>query len=133
MTGELGRFLIVGFTTVGIDLSVYAALLALGAPAAAGKLAGFVAGTIFAFFANKTWTFKAQAGGRQFALFIALYLLSLGANVSVNQIVIELLSGWPYALHAAFIMATGVTATINFLGMKFFVFNAHRAPEPSTP
>jgi len=37
---------------------------------------------------------------------------------------VALLEGVPFAITLAFLVATGVTASLNFLGMKFLVFRS---------
>lgn len=89
------------------------------------KAIGFLAGTVFAYFANRAWTF----GQRRYAAgsawrFATLYASTLGANVLVNAIALVILAGMTGAIQTAFLLATGVSATLNFLGMKFFVFKS---------
>jgi putative flippase GtrA len=118
---ELGRFLIVGLTTVAIDFTVYRLLLATGLVVGLAKTAGFIAGTVFAYFANKKWTFGVQRTGVdaiEAARFAAVYAVSLAANVTTNGVVLHFLP----SIVLAFLVATGVSATMNFLGMKFLVF-----------
>jgi putative flippase GtrA len=126
---EAAIFLVVGATTVVIDFLVYRGILwAAVLPTDAAKAAGFLAGTVFAYFANRTWTFGAhrhRAGSWwRFAL---IYAATLGANVLVNLGTLNLLAGVPGRLHAAFLAATTCSALLNFIGMKLFVF----APSPS--
>ncbi len=120
--GEVGRFLIVGGTTVAIDLASYRMLLWFGLAVALAKGLGFIAGTIFAYHANRLWTFAAEGGRRRFVGFLALYAITLGVNVGVNGGALLLLGGGELALASAFLAATGASATLNFLGMKFLVF-----------
>ena len=123
ITKQLQRFLIVGFTTVAIDLAVYRILLLLDVPTEPAKGIGFIAGTIFAYFANKLWTFDRAKGGRNvFALFVALYVTTLIINVGVNSGVIAILGEAELALALGFLIATGTSATLNFLGMRVIVF-----------
>jgi putative flippase GtrA len=122
---ELVIFLFVGILTVLIDFVTYSGLMwinLLGLDMA--KAVGFVAGTIFAYFANRIWTFghKTHAPGSA-GRFIVLYAMSLGANVWVNAFALGLLAPVMLAVEMAFLLATGVSAVLNFLGMKWFVFN----------
>ena len=120
---QLQRFLIVGFTTVLIDFTVYRFLLYLDSPTAIAKGLGFVAGTIFAYFANKLWTFnRAKGGTNVFSMFIALYITTLAVNVGVNSGVIQILGEEEIFMTLAFFMATGTSATLNFIGMQMIVF-----------
>lgn len=123
---ELSIFLIVGCLTVALDFMVYRCLtyfLLCGISLA--KAIGFIGGCIFAYFANRFWTFK-QQNTRTGSLwrFALVYAAGLIANVLINQ---GILSSWdgPVSLYVAFLIATGVSATMNFVGMKWFVFAQH--------
>ena len=90
---ELAIFLIVGTLTVMIDFLTYRGLVwaqLLGVDSAKGL--GFLTGTVFAYFANRFWTFghKAHAVGSAWR-FIILYSLTLVANVQVNSLLIACL------------------------------------------
>lgn len=120
---ELSRFLVVGFTTVGVDYLSYQLFLTLGLPVALAKSSGFITGTVFAYFANKLWTFSASTPAKNSAFrFSVIYASTLMLNVLVNSFVLYLLADFPSAVQIAFILATGASATANFLGMKFYVF-----------
>lgn len=120
---ELAIFLVVGCLTVALDFTVYRSLTYFFLCCISlAKAIGFVSGCIFAYFANRFWTFK-QRGTRSGSLwrFALVYAVGLVSNVLINQ---GILSSWNSltALYVAFLVATGVSATLNFMGMKWFVF-----------
>ncbi len=121
---EVAVFLPVGGAAVAIDATVYAALLGIGAPTTLAKAAGFCAGALWAYHANKRLTFRAESG--RLLHFAAVYLASLLLNLALNGAVLVLggLLGLPdrLALPAAFVVATGVSAAANFVGMRIIVF-----------
>ena len=120
---ELGVFLVVGMATVLIDYLSYLGYLALGCHTYVAKGFGFITGTLFAYVANKLWTFEdtlsAQKSVGRFAL---LYTSTLGTNIGVNALMLMLLPNHALLLHIAFLCSTGVSATLNFIGMKYWVF-----------
>ena len=118
------RFLVVGTTTVLVDLASYSFCLWLAVPIDPAKGIGFVVGTIFAYVANRLWTFSARGGADRVFRFAALYLSTLVVNVAVNAAMVWLGGTAKPALAAAFVVATGLSACLNFLGMKFLVFRA---------
>lgn len=122
---EFSIFLVVGVTTVLVDFLTYRTLLTTGLGFDLCKSISFLVGTIFAYFANRKWTFghKAHANGSAFR-FIILYGLTLGLNVLVNTTFLNILYDFSMKITIAFIVATGVSAMTNFIGMKYFVFNA---------
>lgn len=124
-------FLVVGVLTVLIDFVTYQILLTLfSAPASPAKGISFLVGTLFAYFANKTWTFQQpQPTMSTFPKFIALYLATLAVNVLINKLFLFALQDFSQKISVAFLFATGTSATLNFLGMKYFVFSHSPAKE----
>lgn len=130
---ELAVFLVVGSLTVLIDFLTYRGLVWTGWMSVdLAKAVGFLSGTLFAYFANKVWTFGHQehASGSVWR-FVLLYAITLGANVLVNAGCLAMLSTLSIAVPVAFLLATGVSAVLNFLGMKLFVFKARNLMEKS--
>lgn len=125
MKRELLVFLGVGSANFVIDFVTYLALLeAFRLPVEVSKGVAFVIGTIFAYFANKGWTFKLRAGTRRsWPRFLLLYGVSLVINISVNTGVLQASDGAELGMEAAFVIATAASAISNFVGMKFFVFS----------
>lgn len=124
---EVARFLIVGGTTVLIDLFFYFILIYMGFDIPLSKGVSFSVGTIFAYFANRNYTFQSSMGGFfRFTVFILLYLSTLAVNVVSNEIVIKLTSQINSSLMIAFLIATSLSATLNFIGMKYIIFNAQK-------
>ncbi|MCF8166045.1 MAG: GtrA family protein [Rhodoferax sp.] len=136
---ELGIFLIVGLLTVGIDFLIYRGFIYLQ-PFGIDSINiangfSFISGTIFSYFANRFWTFNQQTTGSGSVFrFVMVYILGLIANIAINYLCIEWFSSpaiaMEYTLLIAFILATGVSASLNFIGMKFFVFT-HRKIDKS--
>lgn len=126
--GQLSRFLLVGSLTVLLDLAVYVALLRLNINVDIAKGGSFIAGTVFAYLANRHWTFAARGGWQRFVKFIVLYLSTLIVNVGINQAVLMYMKGWmpEFAVGSAFLLATAISATMNFIGMRFFVFQTNQ-------
>jgi putative flippase GtrA len=130
---ELAVFLVVGSLTVLIDFLTYRSLVWTGwMNINLAKAIGFLTGTLFAYFANRVWTFGHQehAPGSVWR-FVLLYAITLSANVLVNAGCLALLSPLSIAVQVAFLIATGVSAVLNFLGMKLFVFKASVLMEKS--
>ena len=120
---QLWRFLIVGSLTVGVDYLCYHSLLLFHIEINAAKAMGFMAGTLFAYFANRFWTFSGSTHRRgTWWRFPIVYGINLGVNVMLNAYMLELLIEVPSSMTLAFLVATGTSAILNFLGMKFFVF-----------
>jgi putative flippase GtrA len=121
---EAAIFLVVGSITVVVDFAAYTLLQGwLTLPVDVAKGVGFLVGTAFAYFANRHWTFghqnSAQGSAWRFAL---LYGVTLAFNVMINAACLHVFLGLAWSRQVAFLMATGVSACLNFLGMKYFVF-----------
>ena len=119
---QIRRFLGVGSLTVLVDLVSYRLCLETGLPVPLAKTIGFLSGTIFAYFVNRFWTFQSQSSHVALFKFLLLYLSTLLTNVGVNQIVFEAVPLGERGQLFAFLVATSVSATLNFLGMKYIVF-----------
>jgi len=131
MKRELAVFLVVGVLTVCVDFVSYRALIGFEVlDVDMAKAAGFLTGSLFAYFANRFWTFghKQTAPGSVWR-FVVLYACTLGANVLINSLALQMLTDAVGALQIAFVFATGVSACLNFLGMKKFVFRSHSIME----
>ena len=128
---ELIIFLFVGTLTVLTDFLTYRALTQFQMTEVnIAKAIGFATGTLFAYFANRFWTF----GHQQHAVasvwrFLFLYGSTLGTNVLINAIALRIISELSAAVQLAFLLATLVSASLNFLGMKYFVFKSIPASE----
>ena len=123
---EVAVFLAVGGATVLVDYLTYRALLLAGLePVSLAKSLGFVAGTGFAYVANRCLTFAARNQPLLGTLwrFGVLYALTLGVNVGVNDLLLQLAGERMHAVSFAFLAATATSATLNFVGMKRFVFH----------
>jgi len=128
---ELSVFLIVGALTVLVDFTSYRGLLLLGIMSIElAKAAGSITGTLFAYFANRFWTFgHTPHHPSSVWRFAVLYASTLGANVLVNSLALKLLANNTGAIQLAFLLATSVSASLNFVGMKYFVFKTRPALE----
>tara|TARA_B100000131_G_C17946741_1_gene544710 strand:- start:372 stop:746 length:375 start_codon:yes stop_codon:yes gene_type:complete len=122
MNKQIIYFLIIGSTGVLIDYLVYLFLLSF-VPINISKILGFISGAAFNFFMNRKLTFAVSDFlATRLIKFSFLYAFTLFLNVSVNQLSLELLSSNNYKIHIAFILATGTSTAVNFIGQKFWVF-----------
>lgn len=118
MKKELKRFLVAGCSAVGIDLISYYFLLQFFSHDIA-KGISFLLGTIVAYIINKYWTFeKHEKSYAEVLKFGILYSMTLSANIIVNKIVLNITS----IVFLGFLVATGVSTILNFIGQKFWVF-----------
>ncbi|KAB7892657.1 GtrA family protein [Poseidonibacter ostreae] len=115
---ELKRFLVAGLSAVGTDLVTYYMLLNF-LPHDIAKAISFLLGTVVAFIINKYWTFeKYERSYKEILKFALLYSVTLGANVVTNNLFLEYTS----LVFVAFLVATGVSTVLNFIGQKWWVF-----------
>lgn len=121
---ELTAFIVVGGLTVLVDCLTYRGIVSfslIGTDLAKGV--GFLTGTIFAYFANRFWTFNNQEDSiGNCWRFSSLYGMTLFINVSANSLMLSALGEFPYSIQIGFVIATSLSATLNFIGMKYFVF-----------
>ena len=116
---ELKRFILAGVCAVTTDLLSYYFLL-MYFTHDISKGISFLLGTVVAYIINKYWTFeKKEKSYREMFQFGILYGFTLAANVSVNKVVLDLSSN---TIILGFIIATGVSTILNFVGQKWWVF-----------
>ena len=125
---SLLRFLLVGGTAVLLDGASYVLLHRAGVPVDPSKAISFLIGAVFAYFANWRYTFGARRSRWSEVLFVVVYALALGVNVAANAAVRAWLSTDTVGATIAFLVATGLSAAWNFVGMTLFVFQRE---EPS--
>lgn len=134
---QMIKFVIIGVMAVIVDLCFYYIFLnilpegsyfELGNEAVA-KALSFLCGMVVTYTFNKFWTWKKKdRSNRRLVKFISLYGCSLIVNVAVNSGLLFILHEWeefailPYKYFIAFSGAVGVTALLNFLGQKYWVF-----------
>ena len=119
------RFLLVGATTVAIDFVFYQLFALSGVALTPAKAVSFIVATVCAYLFNRSFTFGAAGGRRSAVSFTLLYSVTLVVNVGVNALGLTLMpTGWDLRIVAAFLCAQVVSSTINFFGMRHFVFAA---------
>lgn len=116
---ELKIFFCAGLAAVTTDFLSYIFLLNL-LSLEMSKGISFIMGSVVSFIINKYWTFKKpEKSYKQMIMFGALYCTTLGLNVLTNKIIFDYTS----MVFVSFLIATGISATINFIGQKWWVFN----------
>ncbi len=117
-------FLILGGQSAGVDYLVYRGITLLGIwDASISKALGYIAGSLFAYLVNCFWTFGNRAHQENnYFWFCTLYALTLLINIYVNGSMLKLMPDYKYSVQAAFLIATAISASLNFLGMNYFVF-----------
>lgn len=114
------KFIIVGIGGVAADYLVYQGLMALGFNMSAAKGLSYVSVASLAFILNKLWTFERDRFiTSELIRYGAVYAFSAGVNVAINKAFMMI---WGVRI-LAFLIATGSSAIVNFLGLKFFVFD----------
>lgn len=120
---QLYKFLLIGSITVLIDFTTYRGMAVFYPNVSFAKSLGFALGTGFSFFANRNITFKVRNDFCSHLIkFALLYLISMLINVLINGISLDFFSKSDIKVQISFILATLISATINFIGMKYLVF-----------
>lgn len=134
---QLIKFSFIGGLAVLTDLLIYFILLNLlpekvfnfiGNEAFA-KTISFMCGTFVTYNFNKFWTWKQKdRSNKRFVKFMLLYGISLIVNVGLNSTFLYLMNNYEYIFDVshkylfAFVGASVISATVNFLGQKIWVF-----------
>jgi len=89
--GKLLRFALVGGINTAIDIGLLFGLTALGVPKLAANTVSTGTAFIFSFFANKSYTFRAQGDvRRQLILFVVVTLAGLASVIHAESLVLLL-------------------------------------------
>ena len=117
---EIYKFILVGIGAVCIDALIYFLLTYLDISGyVLSKRISFISGAFFAFFLNRSYVFQVRKKSfLQYISFIFLYFFSFLMNGYSHDVVFFKLNSPPIA----FLIATVVSTTINFIGQKFVVF-----------
>ena len=117
---EVLRFLLVGGIAVAIDAFCYYILMELElASASNAKRISFGVGAIWAFFANKFFTFgKSHIHIKEPIKFCVIYLIGFALNSLTHDLSLQFIN--PSSL--SFILATSASTIWNFTGQKWWVF-----------
>ena len=116
---QITRFSFAGVSAVGVDLLSYYLLIDYMSYDLA-KTISFILGAVIAYLLNKFWTFeKYDFSYQEMIMFATLYMISLGANVLVNKLMLQLTNNM---VLIAFLCATATSASMNFIGQKWWVF-----------
>ena len=120
---QLLRFVVIGSTSVLIDLLCYHLLTRNGMSPSPAKGVAYLIGMLFGFMGNKFWTFRSASKSlAEPIIFVLLYTVTLGVNVGINALALMVFGSEAKLL--AFLIATGVTTVLNFVGMKLLAFRA---------
>ena len=118
---EIIKFIVVGVLAVLIDGTTYALMVrAIGFDHGLSKRVSFILGSIWAFFAQKHYTFNSPAPARkEIVLFSILYITTYYLNGLIHDLTWEVSAlDW-----LSFLTATATSTVINYLGQKFVVFH----------
>lgn len=131
LSAQLRRFLVTGVGATIIDSIVYSLMLSLGLDFSPAKACGFIAAVAFAYNGHRRWTFNTHGSKKRIAGFAGLYVTTFIINNVTNTLMLELYGKENKVdIAIAFVVATGITAIVNFTMMKFFIFRPKR-PQPT--
>jgi len=116
---EVLRFLVGGGTAVVVDFCIYRLLLLFSWNMDIAKMISFICGAGVGFIINKFWTFeRKQFVIKEVLKYVALYTFTGVINAIVNRCTLNIIN----IQIIGFLVATGVSTVLNFLGQKYVVF-----------
>jgi putative flippase GtrA len=121
--GQVARYLVAGGSAVVVDFICYRSIMWMLDMKLLAKAIGYVAGTIYSFYVNRSFTFKRDSSDRaQVISYLFIYVLSMFLNTGINQAGLSLLGTGEIGINASFVTAAIASAAFNFVCMKRFVF-----------
>lgn len=140
---QLVKFTLIGLLAVSVDLLCYFILLntlpeklfqTVGNEAVS-KSISFMCGMTVTYFFNKFWTWKKKdRSQKRLVKFGLLYGIALLINVGTNSGFLYILHQYrnlvdlPFKYLIAFVGASGLSASVSFMGQKFWVFKSSERP-----
>lgn len=140
---QLTKFVISGLAAVAVDFIVYFALSQY-LDINLSKGLSFCSGMLVTYNLNKYWTWRqTDKNNKRLLLFGGLYLIAMVINIVSNNFLYDIIPHDEFICSlksvegemtnlitvktgkvAAFILATGISATFTFLGQKYWLFKA---------
>ena len=125
MTQKALRFGLVGLANTGVDLAIFASLVALAAPALGANIGAWLVAVCFSYLVNSRWSFERDTSlheGWALLRFISLgALISLGISSLAVILLPPLIGLWP-----AKILGVVVAAILNFFAAHWSIENRLR-------
>ncbi len=108
-----------------VDFILYRLLMLVAVPVAIAKAIGFVSGTVYSFFMNRTFTFKHDSSNKEQVVgFVFVYTFTMGMNLVMNELGLLIFGTGEIGINISFVIAAFASAAVNFIGMKKFVFKS---------
>ena len=121
---EIGFFLINGFIAVIIAYTVYMVLILASLDIYFSSLISYFSAIFYGYIANKKITFKSRdkISLANVIKYVGLHLCTMVIYVYLNSYFVVMLEEYKFSLLIAFILPISLTATLNFWGLRFWVF-----------
>lgn len=121
--GQVARYLVAGSSAVFVDFILYRSIVWMLDMKLFAKVIGYVGGTIYSFYVNRSFTFKRNESNREQVIsYLFIYILSMVLNGGINQTGLMLLGSGELGINFSFATAAVASAAFNFVCMKRFVF-----------
>ncbi len=122
---ELLRFSISGASSVAIAYIIYRTLVYGGMNNNVSYGVAYVIGLSLSYLVNKLWTFESKISSRRtFMSFSLLQIITLLASTIVNSKVLAEMQNTLFVHELAFVFGIATSTTLNFIGLKYFVFRS---------
>ncbi len=123
---QLSSFILGGLIAVTLDWGAFFVLIHFcGISPNISKPISFIVGTVFAFYYNGTFSFQSNLDKSQFIRHLILYTFSMTINLIVFTLIMRFIPTFlaPKSL-LGLGLSTSVSMTINFVGMRNWVFRS---------
>lgn len=121
--GQVARYLVAGGSAVVVDFVLYRGIMWMFDLKLLAKAVGYVGGTVYSFYVNRSFTFKRDSSNREQVIsYLFIYIVSMFLNTGINQTGLFLLGTGELGINFSFITAAVTSAAFNFVCMKRFVF-----------
>jgi putative flippase GtrA len=114
---RLVKFAVTGIAGTILDFLAFNLVLVFTGHPVLARGIGYIFGTLWAFFVNRSWVFKSQNGISSLIPFLALYGSSGFVAVAIQSFLNE-----SSGVFIAYLCSLVGASVMNFLGMRYMVF-----------
>lgn len=116
---RLVKFTVTGIVGTILDFLAFNLVLLLTSNPVLARGVGYVFGTLWAFFVNRSWVFKSQNGISSIVPFLLVYGSSGFVAVAIQSFL-----NASSIVFITYLISLLVASVMNFLGMRFLVFRS---------
>jgi putative flippase GtrA len=129
LSGQIGRFLIVGTVGFVLDGGVLNLLVWNGVDPYVARVFSFPPAVTVTWYLNRVWAFATRSGGarHQYLRYVAVQIFGAVGNYTIYAIILSVVPHTTEGVTVAFATGSVCALLINFIGARMLVFSSTTA------